>query len=158
MYIINSNEKRYEKFNINFCDECSKDEYYFVTNYTGYTFYWENEVDDKYFNMQIFKPKSPLINESQSILNDNDIEKCENILRNKRKLRMTEEIIIVKKDYINKTNKEINSVEYYFYKYKPREENILLMSQLIDISLSDELNILISIRRNLSNYYNTTYL
>ena len=63
-----------------------------------------------------------------------------------------------KKDYINKTNKGINSVEYYFYKYKPGEENILLMSQLMVISLSDELNILISIPRNLSNYYNTTYL
>ena len=154
----NSENKIFEKCNINYCAECSDGEWYFVSNYTGYTFYCYNKTKKMFFNMQIFKQYEPIFNESQSVLNSINIKNCENRLRDKRKLRKTEEIIIVKKDYINSMNHEIEFIEYFFYKKKSGLENNFSISKLMDISLCDELDIFISIPRNLINYYNSSYL
>ena len=153
---FNSQDKIFEKCNINFCVECSPEEWYFVSNYTGQTFFCKN--NGTYFNMQIYRQNEPLLNDTQSILNPIDIKKCENILRNKRFLRRKEEIIIVKKDYLNPINKEIINVEYYFYKIKQGIKNIFSMSTLLDISPCDGLDIFISIPRNLYNFYEGSYL
>ena len=161
-YYLNSFEPEkiiFQKCNNTFCVECSINEWYFVSNYIGNTFYCKNELNKNYFYMEIFRQNEPLINDSQSTLNSTDIINCEKILRSKRILRKKDEIIIVKKDYINPNNNEIIDVEYYFYKLRNNGiENKYTMSILIDISICDELDIFISIPRNLSNYYEESYL
>ena len=161
-YYLNSNDPEkiiFQKCNNTFCVECLINEWYFVSKYIGNTFYCENELNKSYFYMEIFRQNEPLINDSKSTLNSTDIINCEKILRSKRILRKKDEIIIVKKDYINPNNNEIIDVEYYFYKFRNNgTENKYSMSILIDISVCEELDFFISIPRNLSNYYEESYL
>ena len=154
---INQEESQFEKCNINFCIECEENEWYYVSRYLGSSFYCENHRDGDIFNMQIYKKSEPLYNKTQSFINDLDILNCENILKNKSIMSKIEEIIVVKKDFINSTNNEINKIEYLFYK-KNKKSDSLALSTLLNISACDNLDFLITIPRNLSNYYSNDYI
>ena len=155
---INLIEKKFEKCNINFCAECSNNEWYYISRYIGNSFHCENTNDGGgVFNMQIYKNNEPLLNESQSYINISDISNCEIRLRNNSQIGKREEIIVVKKDYIDLYNKEINRIEYDFYK-KRKNTNNLALSTLLNITYCDDLDFLITIPRNLSNYYSNKYI
>ena len=154
---INLIQKKFEKCNENFCAECSANQWFYISRYINNTFYCENNNDETIFNMQIYKNNDPLINKSQSYINNLDISKCENILKNHSLLGKREEIIVVKKDYINSNNNEIENIGYNFYKKKKNSGNLEL-STLLNITPCNDLDFLITIPRNLSNYYTTKFI
>ena len=154
---INFIQKKFEKCNHKFCAECSNDKWYYISRFIGKTFYCENNNEEKSFNMQIYKNSEPLINKSQSYINSLDVIKCENILKNQSLLTKREEIIVVKKDYINTTTNEIEKIGYDFYK-KKKNSGILELSTFINNSLCNDIGYFITIPRNLSNYYSSKYI
>ncbi len=154
---INLIQKQYEKCNINFCVECSNDEWFYISRYIGNSFYCINNDDSTKFNLQIYQNSEPLINKSQSYINQLDIIKCENILKNESLIGKREEIIVVKKDYLDNENNEIKNIDYYFYR-KKKKSGKLELSILVNISSCNNLDFLITIPRNLSNYYTSKYI
>ena len=154
---INLIQKQYEKCNINFCVECSNDEWFYISRYIGNSFYCVNNDDSNRFNLQIYQNSEPLINKSQSYINQLDIIKCENILKNESLIGKREEIIVVKKDYLDNENNEIKNIDYFFYR-KKKKSGKLELSILVNISSCNNLDFLITIPRNLSNYYTSKYI
>ena len=154
---VNNIQKTFEKCNYNFCTKCSENEWYYISRYIGHSFYCQNNDEGTIFNMQIYKNSDPSFNKSQSFINTEDVLKCENILKSQGLLGKREEIIVVKRDYINISNNEIENVEFDFYKKKRNSGNLELSTKL-NITSCKEIDFLITIPRNLSNYYNSKYL
>ena len=154
---INLVQKQFEKCNINFCAECSNNQWLYISRFIGNSFYCENNNDENNFNLQIYKNIEPMIYPNQSYINQFDIIKCENILKNKTMMGKREEIIVVKKDYIDSRNNEINNIDYYFYR-KKKKTGKLELSILVNMSFCNNLDFLISIPRNLSNYYSSKFI
>ena len=154
---INLVQKQFEKCNINFCAECSNNQWLYISRFIGNSFYCENNNDENNFNLQIYKNSEPMIYPNQSYINQFDIIKCENILKNKTMMGKREEIIVVKKDYIDSRNNEINNIDYYFYR-KKKKTGKLELSILVNMSFCNNLDFLISIPRNLSNYYSSKFI
>ena len=148
---INLIQKQYEKCNINFCVECSNDEWFYISRYIGNSFYCVNNDDSNRFNLQIYQNSEPLINKSQSYINQLDIIKCENILKNESLIGKREEIIVVKKDYLDNENNEIKNIDYFFYR-KKKKSGKLELSILVNISSCNNLDFLITIPRNLTSF------
>ena len=154
---INLIQKKYEKCNKNFCAECSSNQWFYISSFIGNSFYCENNKNKEAFNMQIYKNSEPLFNKTQSYINTLDIMKCENILKDQGLLGKKEEIIVVKKDYINLTNNEIKRIEYDFYK-KKKKSGSLDLSTLLNVTFCNDLDLFVTIPRKLSNYYSSKYI